>query len=62
MNVVDSVMIRRQQSFEKYNQLNPIEIKIEDDKVIHILKMVKNATYHFIPVGLLFSSGIQIKQ
>ena len=36
MNVVDSVMIRVQQSFEKYNQLNPIVTNIEDDQVTHI--------------------------
>ena len=52
-------MIRGQQSFEKYNQLNPIEIKIEDDRVINILKSKKNATYHFVAVGLVFSSGIK---
>ena len=40
MNVVDSVMIRGQQSFEKYHQLNPIEIKNEDDQVTHIFKKV----------------------
>ena len=48
--------MRVQQNFEKYNQLNPIEMKIEDNQVIHILKNVKNATYHFIPIGLLISS------
>ena len=52
-------LIRDQQSFEKYHQLNPIEVNIEDDRVINILKSKKNATYHFVAIGLAFSSGIQ---
>ena len=32
IDVVDFVMIRRQQSFEKHDQVNPIEIKIEEDR------------------------------
>ena len=55
MEVVDSVTIRGQQSFAKYNQLNLIEIKIEG--VINILKNKKNATYRFVPTGLPFSSS-----
>lgn len=38
MNVVDSVMIIGQQSFEKYNQLNLIKRKIEDDQVTYTEK------------------------
>lgn len=41
MEIVDSVMIRGQQSFEKYDQLNPIEIEIEHDRVINSLKKTK---------------------
>ena len=58
MNAWDSVMIRGQQSFEKYNQLNLIKIK-KDNHVIHVLKNAKNAIYYFISIGLLLSSGMK---
>ena len=31
MEVVDSIVVIGQHDFGKYNQLNPIEVKIEDD-------------------------------
>ena len=58
MEIVNSVMINGQQSFEKHNQLNPVEIKIGDNQVINLLRK-KNATYRFIPICLLFSSWIK---
>ena len=42
-----SVMKRVQQSFEKYDQLNPIEIKIEDDCVINIMRSKKKCNLSF---------------
>ena len=47
-------MIRGQQTFEKNDQLNPFGIEIEDDRVINLPKKYNV----FIPIGLLFSSGI----
>lgn len=40
MDVVDFVIIRRQQSFQKDNQLNPIKIKIEEDTRINFFKKI----------------------
>ena len=37
MEVVDSVVIRGQQNFDKYDQFNPIETKTNDDRIINIL-------------------------
>lgn len=31
------IIARGQKDFEKYNQLHPIQVKIEDDKVLNIL-------------------------
>ena len=59
MDVIDSVIIRGQQDSEKYNQLNPIEVKTDDGTVINILKKYKRATYRFVPVGLLFTSSVK---
>ena len=54
MEVVDSIIVRGRQDFEKYNQLNLIAVKIEDDKVLNILNKYKRATLYllvfFLPV------------
>ena len=52
-------MIGSQWGFEKHDQLNPIEIEIEDYRVINLLRRNKNATYTFISIGLLFSSELK---
>ena len=57
MEFVDSIIVRGQQNFKNYNQLNPIEVKIEDDKILNTLNKYKSTNYQFLPVGLLFSSG-----
>lgn len=51
--------MRDKQNFIKYEQLNRMDIKIEDNRVINILKSKKNSTYRFIRIDLLFSSGIR---
>ena len=58
MEILNSVMMRDKQSFIIYEQLNRMDIKIEDNRVINILKSKKNSTYRFIRIDLLFSSGI----
>ena len=58
MDVAGFVIIREQQNFEKIDQLNPIEIKIEEDRIINFLKQYKNYTYQFKATGLLFSSNM----
>ena len=39
--------------------LNPVQIEIEDDRVINILKKYKNALYKIIPLGLLFPASLK---
>lgn len=52
------IIVRGQQDFEKYNH-HPIQVKIEDDKVLNILNEYKRATYGFVLIRLLFTSGIK---
>ena len=40
MEVTDSVIIRGQQDFEKFDQLNPVEIQIDGDRIIYFLKNI----------------------
>ena len=39
---IETIVIRAQQNFEIAGGLNPIQIEIEDDRVINILKKYKN--------------------
>ena len=61
MDVIDSVIIRGQQDFEKHDQLNQTEVKIGNGTVINILKKYKKATYRFVSVGLglLFTNCVK---
>ena len=55
----ETIVIRAQQNFEIAGGLNPIQIEIEDDRVINILKKYKNVIYKVTPLGLLFPPSIK---
>ena len=59
--MIDTILIRGHKNFENFYFLNLIEIKIKDNQFLDILKKHKQIFYHFIPVGLLFSSSIKSK-
>ena len=56
---IETIVIRAQQNFEIAGRLNPIQIEIEDDRVINILKKYKNVIYKVTPLGLLFPPSIK---
>ena len=56
---IETIVIRVQQNFEIAGGLNPIQIEIEDDRVINILKKYKNVIYKVTPLGLLFPPSIK---
>ena len=39
--------------------LNPVQIKIKDDRVLNILKKHKNAAHRLTPLGMLFPASIK---
>lgn len=41
MEILNSVMMRDKQNFIKYEQLNRMDMKIEDNRVINFLKVRK---------------------
>ena len=49
-------MICAKQNFEIAGGLNLVQIEIEDDRILNILKRYKNAVYRLTPFGLLFHS------
>ena len=55
------VTIEGLQAFEKYQKLNPIDIKVTDNEIFRklIFKENKRIQYRFIPNSILFSSSAQ---
>ena len=54
---VETVIVRAQQNFEIVGGLNPIQIEIEDDKVVNLLKTHKNVAYKLTPLRILFQAS-----
>ena len=52
----ETVLIRAQQNFKIVEGLNPIQIEIEDDRVVNILKRYENVMYKLTPLGILFAA------
>ena len=53
-----TIIIRAQQNFDAVGSLNPIQIEIEDDIIINILKKYKNVVYKITLLGLLFPTTV----
>ena len=55
---VETVIINGQQKFDLHNVLNPVQIEINNERILNILKKHKNVYYKLTPVGILFPSSI----
>ena len=53
------VITRAQKSFEIAGGFNPVQIEIDNDRILNIFKKYKNVTYKLTPLGLLFSASIK---
>ena len=56
---IEMVIIRAQQNFEIVWGLNPIQVEIEDGRVLNMLKKHKNAMYKLTPLVILFPASIK---
>ena len=56
---IETVIVRAQQNFEIASEFNPVQIEIEDDRVLNIFKKHKNAAYKLTPLGMLFPASIK---
>ena len=56
---VETIIIRTQQNFNKVGSLNPVQIEIEDNRIINIFKKCKNVLYKVTPLGLLFPASLK---
>ena len=58
MNILDFLIIRGQQVFEEVRDINPIEIKIEDNRVRNLFEKYKDNKVRFKLIGLLIASSV----
>ena len=58
MNILDFLIIRGQQMFEEGRDINPIEIKIEDNRVRNLFEKYKGSKVRFKLIGLLIASSV----
>ena len=56
---LETIIIRTQQNFGNAAGLNPVKIKIEDDRVVTTLKKHKNVTYKLTLLVMLFPASIK---
>ena len=56
---IETIVVRGQLNFEIAGGLNPIQIEIEDDRILNALKRYKNVLYKVTPLGLFFPASIR---
>ena len=61
MSVLDFVIIRGQQEFEEEKEINPIDIKVENNKIQNIFDIYRKNKARFSLEEVLFSSLIKNK-
>ena len=55
----ETIIVRAQQNFDLVGSLNPVQIEIEDDRIINIFKKYKNVLYKVTPLGLPFRASLK---
>ena len=56
---IESVIIRAKQNFDVAEGLNPVQIEVEDDRIINTFKKYKNVVYKVTPLGYLFPASLK---
>ena len=56
---VETIIIRVQQNFDIAGRLHPVQIEIEDDRVLNLIKKYKNVRYRVTPLGILFPASVK---
>ena len=59
MTTIDFISIRNQQNFEDDAEINPVEIKIENEKIQNVFEKYKKNSVKFSLEGLLFLNAIK---
>ena len=56
---IETVIIHTQPSFEVVGGVNPVQIELEDERVLNLLKKHKNVAYKLTPLGILFPASLR---
>ena len=56
---IETLIIHAQPNFEVAGGLNPVQIDIEDNRVLNMLKKPTNIIFKLTPIGILFPASIQ---
>ena len=56
---IETVIICTQQSFEVAGCVNPVQIELENNRVLNLLKKHKNVAYKLTPLGILFPASLR---
>ena len=56
--IIRTIIVRGLQHFDKYDQFNLIQVKIDGNKIVADLAGYQKFKYRFVVDGLLFSSAI----
>ena len=56
---IETIIIGAHQNLEVVGGLNPVQIEIEDDRVVNMLKKHKNIIHKLIPLKILFPGSIK---
>ena len=52
---IETVIIRSKQKFDLQDVLNPVQIEVNNDRILNILKKHKNIYYQLTPISIFFS-------
>ena len=55
---IETVIVRGQEKFDLHDIVNPIEIEINDDRILNTLKKHKNVYYRLTLIGILFPLSV----
>ena len=56
---IETILVRGQQKFDLHDILNPIDIEINDDRILNTLKNYKNVYYRVMPISVLFPLSVK---
>ena len=57
LETVDTIIVRAQQNPD--GGLNPVQIQLNDEKILSLFKKYKNIVYKITPLGMLFPASIK---
>ena len=56
---IETIVVRAQQNFDIARGLKPMQIELEDDRILNALKRYKNVMFKLTPLVLLFPASIK---